>query len=538
MTVLPVSTITNLNAGAVLAHQIEDEVEAKFVVRNADEAEQLLRVIGQFAELSAQVSEQVVDDYIDSPSLELYTTGLGCRIRQKIPKVGATRWSLECKAIVHGGESIKNRRETRHPLPGPVTPDEIPAGAVRNLLADALTAPPQVILSLHNQRRHYLAKTAQRNEFDVCIDVVEVKSPDGRLLGQFREVEIELVQGEFADLQTLLHQVNAASVGSQSSLSPSRLGKFERSLWLTGARSHPSQEWQPGQRAWSLLVEHMRHDLRVIGLSRAIALEGSSPEGVHMVRTHTRKLQAAMTAAAPWLGPEGEQLSRQFRELASSLSEVRDLDVYAEQTMALVKTLPDIRARVITQLEGALKESLADARRKSHTLLERPHLDRLFERFRKLLEDKVDEHPEITIRDLAVTDLVRASRKVRKLVRGLGEEGSDAALHRLRIRIKKLRYTLELYGVVVSDKLRAAARGAREMQDLLGTHQDACVAVGYGQRLAVQLPLIPQNREVLVTLGRLQSERERQAMQIRRSFVAETTGRDFSRSLKRALKTL
>ena len=503
------------------------------MVRNADEAERLLRVIGRFAELSAQGSEQVVDDYIDSAALELYTTGLGCRIRQKIPKFGTTRWSLECKAIEHGGESIKTRKETRHPLPGPVTPDALPAGAVQNLLAQALTSPPQVILSLRNQRQHYLAKTPQHNEFDVCIDVVEVKSPDGRLLGQFREVEIELVQGEFADLQTLLRQVDAAAVASHS-----RLGKFERSLWLTGARSPRTQAWQPDQPAWSLLVAQMRHDLRIIGLSRAIALEGSSPEGVHLVRTHTRKLQAALTAAALWLGPEGEQVSRQFRELAASLSEVRDFDVYAEQTTALVKTLPDVRARVLTRLDQALKESLAQARRKAHALLERPNLDRLFERFQKLLESKVDDHPEITIRDLAITDLVRAARKVRKLIRGLGDASSDEALHRLRIRIKKLRYTLELYGVVVSDELRAATRSAREVQDLLGTHQDACVAVGYGQRLALQLPLIPQNREVLVTLGRLQSERERQAEQIRRTFLAETTGRNFSRSLKRALKNL
>lgn len=533
MTLLPVSTIININGGPALSHQIEDEIEAKFVVRNADEAEQLLRVIGQFAELSAQGSEQVVDDYIDSAALELYTTGLGCRIRQKIPKLGATRWSLECKAIAHGGESIKIRKETRHPLPGPVTPDALPSGAVRNLLAQALTSPPQVILSLHNQRQHYLAKTAQRNEFDVCIDLVEVKSPDGRLLGQFREVEIELVHGEFADLQTLLRQIDVATVVPHS-----RLGKFERSLWLTGARSGRTREWQPDQPAWPLLVAQMRHDLRIIGLSRAIALEGSNAEGVHLVRTHTRKLQAALTAAGQWLGPEGQQVSRQFRELAASLSEVRDLDVYAEQTTALVKTLPHVRARVMTQLEQALKESLEQARRKSHVLLERPNLDRLFERFQKLLENKVDDHPEITIRDLAVTDLVRAARKVRKLIRGLGDAGSDEALHRLRIRIKKLRYTLELYGVVGSDQLRIAARSSREVQDLLGAHQDACVAVGYGQRLALQLPLIPQNREVLVTLGRLQSERERQAEQIRRSFLTEAKGQDFSRSLKRALKTL
>ncbi len=522
-----------------MAQQIEDEVEAKFVVRSTDEAEQLLRVVGQFAELTAQDTEQVVDDYIDSPMLELYATGLGCRIRQKIPRLGATRWSVECKAIAHGGESIRMRKETRHPLPGPVTPADLPAGAVRNLLDQALTSTPQVILRLHNERQHYLAKTGLLNEFDVCLDVVDVKSPDGRLLGQFREVEIELVRGEFADLQALIGQVQAAI-----SLSPSRLGKFERSLWLTETRLRrtealqPAQADQPSQPGWNLLVAQMRHDLRIIGLSRAIALEGTSPEGVHLVRTHTRKLRAALSAALPWLGRESEQLSREFRELAGSLSEVRDLDVYSGQTMALVKTLPKVRTRTANQLEQSLKLMLTQAQCKSRAQLERPGLDRLFERFAKLLEDTIDEHPEITIRDLARNDLGRIAGKVRKAIRKLDDAGSDDALHRLRIRVKKLRYALELYGVLNSDELQVAAQRAKAIQDLLGTHQDACVGVVHGQRLAAQLPLIPQNREVLMTLGRLQSERERQAAKIRRAFLAGSMGKEFSRLLKRTLKTL
>ena len=189
------------------------------------------------------------------------------------------------------------------------------------------------------------------------------------------------------------------------------------------------------------------------------------------------------------------------------------------------------------------KELLAQAQCKSRAQLERPGLDRLIERFSKLLEDKIDEHPEITIQDLARTDLIRVAGKVRKSIRKLGDADSDDALHLLRIRFKKLRYALELYAVVISDELRVATRQARAIQDLLGTHQDACVAVAHGQRLAAQLPLIPQNREVLVTLGRLQSERERQATKIRRSFLSGSTaagnaGREFSRLLKRALKTL
>ena len=519
--------------GRPLASHIEDEIEAKFVLRDAAEAESILRALGQFAELRAEPSEQVLDTYIDSIDLELYAAGLGCRIRQKQPPDGAATWSLECKAIQHGGDAIKVRQETRQPLPGPVHPDDLPAGPVRNLLGATLTTPACTILTLNNSRQHYRATTHQHAVFDVCIDLVDVKDSQGKRISGFRELEIERVSGEFADLQGLLGQLEGTVT-----LNVSRLGKFERSIWLSGTRLKGGHTHSQETPAWTLLVTEMQHDLRLIGLSRAVALEGIDSEGVHQVRTNTRRLRAALALASPWLGEEGIRFSREFRELAAMLGEVRDLDVYATQTMARVAGLPDVRERTVAQLRLAVTDAHERARQKARTWLQRPALDSLFERLAECLERQPDSHPELCSRQLAENQLVRRSRNVRRAIKALGDAPGNEALHELRIRVKKFRYTAELFGGVLPDQLQDVTRVARGVQDLLGKHQDACVAIMHGQRLASQLPLIPQNRDVLVTLGRLQAEYEREAATIAKTFLAGATGRELARSLKQVIRTL
>jgi CHAD domain-containing protein len=60
--------------------------------------------------------------------------------------------------------------------------------------------------------------------------------------------------------------------------------------------------------------------------------------------------------------------------------------------------------------------------------------------------------------------------RLRRSVKALGLDPRDAELHELRKRGKRARYTAELAG-----NERAAAR-AKQLQDILGEHQDAVVA--------------------------------------------------------------
>ncbi|HEY0637716.1 MAG TPA: CHAD domain-containing protein, partial [Pseudonocardiaceae bacterium] len=72
-------------------------------------------------------------------------------------------------------------------------------------------------------------------------------------------------------------------------------------------------------------------------------------------------------------------------------------------------------------------------------------------------------------------------RRLAKAVSAAGAEPPDAVLHELRILGKRLRYTAELVEPALADagrrkEVRRLLKATTAMQDVLGDHQDACVA--------------------------------------------------------------
>src|SRR5262249_46637161 len=76
-----------------------------------------------------------------------------------------------------------------------------------------------------------------------------------------------------------------------------------------------------------------------------------------------------------------------------------------------------------------------------------------------------------------LVELVRAEyRRLSKAVRAAGEDPPDEVLHALRIRGKRLRYTGELAASTGRKPVRKLVESTVALQDVLGEHQDACVA--------------------------------------------------------------
>jgi CHAD domain-containing protein len=95
----------------------------------------------------------------------------------------------------------------------------------------------------------------------------------------------------------------------------------------------------------------------------------------------------------------------------------------------------------------------------------------------------------------------RAFAKVRKAVHRLPDEPADEALHAVRKRGKRARYAGELVG------RKEFVRRAKDLQDVLGEHQDAVVAARRLRELAAGA-----SPEQAVAAGRLvEREKERRA---------------------------
>jgi len=68
-------------------------------------------------------------------------------------------------------------------------------------------------------------------------------------------------------------------------------------------------------------------------------------------------------------------------------------------------------------------------------------------------------------------------RNVRTMVDDFGQQPTDDQLHKLRIRAKRCRYSAEAVTPVIGRRARGFARAAASLQEVLGEHHDAVVAM-------------------------------------------------------------
>jgi CHAD domain-containing protein len=81
----------------------------------------------------------------------------------------------------------------------------------------------------------------------------------------------------------------------------------------------------------------------------------------------------------------------------------------------------------------------------------------------------------------------REFKKLRKTVEALPEVPSDEALHEIRIKGKRAGYAAELVQALVGKPAERFIAKVKELQDVLGEHQDALVAEARIRALAVGL---------------------------------------------------
>jgi CHAD domain-containing protein len=198
---------------------------------------------------------------------------------------------------------------------------------------------------------------------------------------------------------------------------------------------------------------------------------GLDAENLHQHRVAARRVRAFVRATRRSLDRQWQQmLVERLRDLGAATGPVRDLDVLLEH------------------LRGELRTEAEVDRPAGNVLLARLETERDLAR-RRLLEAMNSATYHALLRQLRApprladgVEAVRldrvAGREFSRLVAavdGLGKRPNEAALHGLRILLKRVRYAAEL--AAPNDKARKRfLADARELQDLLGKHQDAVIA--------------------------------------------------------------
>jgi CHAD domain-containing protein len=219
---------------------------------------------------------------------------------------------------------------------------------------------------------------------------------------------------------------------------------------------------------------------------------GVDPEEVHKQRVATRRLRSLLRSTRSQLvDPDrAERLRDELRWLGGLLGEVRDRDVLIDYLLAELETIEEAAGF------GGVLELLDLERQHARTELVAA-LDS--DRYRNLI-DELERPPALAEGERLRTAAEAEYSRLRKRAGKLGKDPSDGELHRVRIAAKRARYAGEAVGGE-----NAFVRRAKEVQDVLGEHQDAAVAE---QRIRELVEQVRGTGRTAIAAGRL-IERQR-----------------------------
>ena len=198
---------------------------------------------------------------------------------------------------------------------------------------------------------------------------------------------------------------------------------------------------------------------------------GRSVEGLHQLRVSLRRLEVVLKAFGEefrqeWLG----DLRGRAKILSSRLGPARDLDVFLTELLDVPAEEGDREA--FASLRSRMEEMRGKAWKQAIDCVTGTDFAMFMEDVAALVHSRLPLAPDARLDHVAVRLLKRQQRRAAKRGKkaGSGEEGD---LHRLRIALKKLRYTAEFLAPLYSKKkVRRYVSKLRGLQEHLGAIND------------------------------------------------------------------
>jgi len=273
-------------------------------------------------------------------------------------------------------------------------------------------------------------------------------------------------------------------------------------------------------------VDHVRASLdqrlRALLTHEPGTRTGEDIEDLHQMRVAVRRMRATLKAARPLLDAAwSDDLRGELGWLGGALGPVRDLDVLLLRLHREIASLPPDEQNAGGALLDALERERATARAAMLEALTAPRYSGLLERLAETVSAPLPTPAPGDAPQPALVDLVRAeAHKLRRAVEKAGDNPPDEVLHALRIRGKRVRYTGELVapslrGTPAGKQVKRLLSAATGLQEVLGDHQDACVAEQHIRGLLAGLDVTP---DTVFVAGRLVERETHRAAEKRREW--------------------
>ena len=427
---------------------------------------------------------QLFNTYYDTPELDLRKRGVALRLRRK-------DWSLWLMTV-KGGDSGAGGLAQRSEWEAPTQPGVFDFGMVTD---EGL----REFLEKHHSDLHPVFSTDfTRTAWTLSRagSVIELALDRGRInalpiVGNLApiteslcEVELELVEGTSPDELFNL----AIELAADLHLHPEILSKAERGYALAAGGSAPPV------KALVSLVDREKTSVeafRSIAFSCLVQLQrnepgavaGIDPEYVHQARVAIRRLRSAFKLFSPALSASFvEVYSPRWRDLAGHLGSARDWDVFLSETLApLEEAFPgdsDLgELRIGGEAAKAKVQTLAALAltQKNYSQLLLAFSAALFRVEPPTIGAK-KKTSEPSLRKFAERRLQKRAAMISKRIAERGKMNAERQ-HDLRIAFKKLRYALDFFTPILSDKRLATYQTSlSSIQELLGILNDQVTA--------------------------------------------------------------
>lgn len=408
--------------------------------------------------------------YYDTPSRALARQGYAYRVRRE-----GRRWVQTLKGGGSERAGLHQRFEVETPLAdGLPRPRRLPRGAHTAVLRAALAAEPLEPV-LRTRIRRVLRRVAPARGIRI-----EVACDRGSILAGGRretvsELELELKSGPVGALFDL-----AAQLVAGHGLQIEHRSKAARGYaLLEGASPQPVKAEAPRIAAAmdgaAMCRAVIAAALAQVEANSAGVLRHEDPEFLHQMRVGLRRLRCTLDLFAPWLGAALAREAAALRAIGGGLGAARDWDVLIGEILPRVFAQPPPRSAAARLLRACCRARESARRKTNYIIKSNTYAETLLALGRFLATAPMAPAAARGGRDIAAEIL--AARHARVLKRGRKLRRQDAAaLHRLRIAVKKLRYAVEFFAPLFETAAMQAQRTAlTRLQDILGQINDAAL---------------------------------------------------------------
>lgn len=445
---------------------------------------------------AAQPTLSLQDTYYDSADWMIFRAGYALRVRRAQEPEIADVVEITLKSLNAAQDGLARRIEFTENV-GQAGLDEVLTrpdgigGRIRELVGSrSLT--PLFLARTRRERQRWLEAGSDLALAEVDLDETSIETPAGAQR-ELKRVEVECIHADPGALTPLVEELRVAA-----SLQPVEVSKFRAGLEAAGldpvaAQSLGPTDITPAQPFADAQLSLLRRYFLAMASREADARSGSVT-AVHEMRVAARHLEVLLRAFRGY-GPAWAVRTRgRLRGLIKSLGGQRDVDVQIAFLDSTLADASDERRASLAPIRERLLKQQARARERLLRTLDSPPVRAWTQDWQRQLREPPPGSPRAqrsATAEVARRLIREQARALRKRVRKL-ESGSDAeGFHEVRIRAKRLRYSVDafapLYGGAATAFLDALAR----LQTVLGEYHDAKVREQRFTELVSRGPRLP-----------------------------------------------